>query len=251
MLFDLRGKRKRLVQVSYAALALIFLVGFVGFSIGSGNAPGGLLDAIGLGSDSSSGGSTSSQFDDQIDAANKQLARNPKNSEALIKLAKYEYFKGKQGVSSDPDTGAPTVSDDARTDLGNAVGAWEKYVKLSKGKPDPGVAGEMVQAYFLLNDAQGAAQAQRIVAEDKPSSGSFGQLAFFLYASGDISGGDAAADRAVSMAPGSQAQNLEKQLDGIRKQAVQLKKQQAKAPAPTTPGANPLANPFGGVGSGP
>jgi hypothetical protein len=251
MLFDLRGKRKRMVQVSYAALALIFLVGFVGFSIGSGNAPGGLLDAIGLGGNGSSSGSTSAQFDDQIDAANQQLAKNPKNTDALIKLAKYEYFKGKQGVSSDPNTGAPTVSDDAQTDLGNAVDAWEKYVKLSNGKPDPGVAGEMVQAYFLLNDAQGAAQAQRIVAEDNPSSGSYGQLAFFLYASGDISGGDAAADKAVSMAPGSQAQNLKKQLDGIRAQAVKLKKQQAKAPPPTTPGANPLQNPFGGVGSGP
>ena len=48
MLFDLRGKRKRLVQVSYALLAAIFLVGFVGFGIGVGNSPGGLFDAIGL-----------------------------------------------------------------------------------------------------------------------------------------------------------------------------------------------------------
>ncbi len=39
MLFDLRGKRRRLVQVVYATLAALFLIGFVGFSIGSGNSP--------------------------------------------------------------------------------------------------------------------------------------------------------------------------------------------------------------------
>ena len=69
MLFDLRGKRKRAVQVVYASLAVIFLVGFVGFSIGSGNAPGGLLDAIGLGGNGGSGGSLSTQFDSQINSA--------------------------------------------------------------------------------------------------------------------------------------------------------------------------------------
>ena len=254
MLFDLRGKRKRLVQVSYAALAAIFLVGFVGFSIGSGNAPGGLFDAIGLG-DSSGSGSLSAQFDDQIDAANQQLAKDPKDTDALLKLAKYEYFKGKQGVSTDPETGAPTVSEDAHTELGAAVDDWEKYVKLVKGDPDPGVAGEMVQAYFLLNDAEGAAQAQRIVAEDQPSSGSYGQLAFFLYSAADIPAGDAAAKKALAEASGSQRKAIDKQLSGIRKKAVKLEKQLAKArkqaPAPTAPGANPLQNPFGGVGTSP
>jgi len=254
VLFDLRGKRRRVVQVSYAALAAIFLIGFVGFSIGTGNAPGGLLDAIGLSGGGNSGGSLSSQFDDQIDAANQRLAKDPKDTEALLKLAKYEYFKGKQGITTDPDTGAPSVSDDAHAELGKAADAWEKYVKLGKGKPDPGVAGEMVQAYYLLNDAEGAAEAQRVVAENQPSAGSYGQLAFFLYASGDVSGGDAAAKKAASEVSGSERKSLQKRFAGIRKQAVKLKQQLAKAQKnapPTTPGANPLQNPFGGVGTGP
>ena len=75
MLFDLSGKRKRLVQVVYATLAALFLVGFVGFGIGSSGA-GGLLDGLGLGGDGS-GGSLSGQYDDQIDSANQRLAKDP------------------------------------------------------------------------------------------------------------------------------------------------------------------------------
>jgi hypothetical protein len=253
VLFDLRGKRRRVVQVVYATLAALFLVGFVGFSIGSGNAPGGLFDAIGLGGDGGGSGSLSGQFDDQIDAANAQLAKDPKDTAALLKLSKYEYFKAKQGVTQDQTTGAISVSEDAHTELGASVDAWEKYLKVNKGKPSPAIAAQIVQAYYLLNDSGGAAQAQRIVAEDQPSSGSYGQLAFYLYASFDISGGDQAAKKAVSMAPSSSRKTTKQQLDQIRTQAVKGKKQQAKAQknAPTTPGSNPLQDPFGGVGAAP
>jgi hypothetical protein len=254
VLFDLRGKRKRVVQVVYAALAAIFLVGFVGFSIGSGNAPGGIFDALGVGGNGSSG-STSAQFDDQINAANQQLAKNPKNTDALLKLSKYNYYKAKTGISQDQATGAISVSADAHTNLGQAVDAWEKYLKDNKGQPNAAGATQIVQAYYFLNDAQGAAQAQRIVAENQPSSGSYGQLAFYLYAGFDIPAGDKAAKKAEAQAPKAQRSQLKQQLDQIRKQAVSAKKQQAKAqknaPSPTTPGANPLQSPFGGVGTGP
>ena len=255
MLFDLRGKRKRAVQVVYASLALIFLVGFVGFSIGSGNAPGGLLDAIGLGGSSGSGGSLSSEFDSQINAADAQLAKHPHDTTALLKLAKYEYFKGKQGVTQDQTTGQVSVSQDAHTELGRSADAWRKYLRLNKGKPDPRTAAYMVQVFYLLNDATGAAQAQRIVAAKNPSSGAYGQLAFYLYAAGEISAGDASAKKAEGLAPKAQRKALTQQLASIRKQAVKLKKQQAKAaknaPPPTTPGANPLQSPLGGTGTGP
>jgi tetratricopeptide (TPR) repeat protein len=252
VLFDLRGKRRRLVQVVYATLAVLFLVGFVGFSIGTGNSPGGLFDAIGLGGNSG-GGSLSGQFDDQIDDANAQLAKDPNDPAALLKLSKYEYFKGKQGVSQDQTTGQISVSDDAHTELGESVDAWERYLKVNKGQPSASVAAQIVQAYYLLNDFGGAAQAQDVVANDQPSSGSYGQLAFYRYASFDIPGGDEAASKAVSKATGSARKTTKQQLDQIRKAAIKAKKQQAKAAekSSTTPGSNPLQNPFGGVGTAP
>jgi len=254
VLFDLSGKRKRVVQVSYALLAAIFLVGFIGIGIGSGNSTGGILDAVGLGGDGG-GGSLDSQYDDQIDRANEQLAANPNDSAALLKLSKYEYFKAKQGVTQDQTTGQISVSDDAHTELGKSVDAWEKYVKINKGKPSAGVAAQIVQAYYFLNDFGGAADAQQIVAASQPNSGSYGQLAYYRYASLNIPEGDKAASKAEAAAPKAQRGQIKKQLAQIRKQAVNAKEQLAKAqknaPSPTTPGANPLQSPFGGVGAAP
>jgi predicted Zn-dependent protease len=251
MLFDLQsGKRRRVVQVVYSLLAVSFLIGFVFFGVGTGGI-GSISDLFGGGG---SGGSVSSQFDDKINAANQQLARNPKDTAALLNLAENQYFKGKQGVSQDPTTGQVSISGDAHTELGQAADAWTKYLKYNKGKPDAAVAAEMVQVYVLLNDASGAAQAQRSVAVKTPSPNSYGSLALFLYYAGNIAGGDAATARAESLAPKSQRTQVKQQLDKTRKQAVKAKQQQAKAqknaPSPT-PGANPLQSPLGSTGAAP
>jgi len=245
VLFDLRGKRRRVVQVVYSLLAASFLIGFVFFGVGSGGI-GSISDLFGGGSS----GSTTSQFDSQIDAANAKLQKNPKDTDALLKLAENEWFKAKTGVTQDPNTGQVSISDDSHTELGQSADAWSKYLKLNKGQPDSGVAAEMVQVYALLNDAEGAAQAQRIVAAETPSQNSYGSLALYLYAGGNIAGGDAAAKKAVDLAPKSLRKQVETQLQQSRQQAVKLKKQAAKAqknaPPPTTPGANPLQSPLGG-----
>ena len=97
MLFDLRGKRKRLVQVVYALLAAIFLVGFVGFGIGVGDAPGGILDALGL-AGSGSSGSLTSQFDDQIDTANAAAGQEPEgHATRSLKLSLERVPEGQGG----------------------------------------------------------------------------------------------------------------------------------------------------------
>jgi hypothetical protein len=251
VLFDLRGKRKRVVQVSYAALAVLFLLGFIGFGIGVGGGPGGIFDALGLTNNSDTGSGTS-QFQDNIDAAHEKLAKDPNNTVALLKLAENEYLLGKEGVTQDQSTGQISISNDAHTDFGQAADAWNKYLHVNKGKPDPTVASEMVYAYAFLNDADGAIEAQRIVAEDQPSSQTYGTLAQFQYLSGDVAGGDATAKKAASLASGQQRKLVQQQLDQLRKQGLQIQKQQEKAKqqgggASTTPGANPLQAPFGGA----
>lgn len=239
--------------MSYALLAVLFLVGFLGFGIGVGGGPGGILDALGI-TDSGGGGSVTDQFDGQIEAAQQKLAKNPDDTQALLKLAENEYFKARTGVSQDQTTGQISISNDAHTDLGASADAWNKYLKVNKGKPDATVAAEMVTVFVLLNDADGASEAQRIVAEDQPSANSYGTLAQFEYLGGDLKAGDAAAKKALSLASKSQRKSYEKQLDQLRKQGVQVQKQLQKVKkqgggAATTPGANPLQNPLGGLPS--
>jgi hypothetical protein len=254
VLFDLRGRRRRVVQVVYGLLAAAFLIGFVFFGIGTSGG-GGISDLLSGGG----GGSTTSQFDDQIDAANDQLAKDPKDTAALLKLAENQWFKAKSGISQDETTGQVSVSDDAHTDLGQAADAWADYLKFNKGKPDPGVASLMVQVYLLLNDPGGTVKAQEIVAEDRPDQNSYGSLALYQYYAGDIAAGDAAAAKAIALAPKAQRKQLQTQFDQSHDRAVKAKKQQAKAQKQaqkngspgTTPGTAPLQSPFGGTGATP
>jgi len=255
MLFDLRGKRRHVVQVSFSILALLFLVGFLGFGIGVGGGPGGIFDALGI-SNSSSTGSGTAAFEDKIDKANEQLAEDPNDAHALLTVAENEYLLGKSGVSQDPTTQQISVTNDAHTDLGQAADAWSKYLKVNKGKPDTAVAAEMVTTYILLNDARGAISSQRIIAQDQPSFNSYGTLAQFEYLTGKIAAGDADAKKALAEASGSQRKTAKTQLDQLRKQGLKVKKQQEQAQkqsggTATTPGANPLQSPFGGFGTTP
>ena len=83
-----------------------------------------------------------------------------------------------------PTTGQTSVSEDAHTALGESADAWTKYLRFNKGKPDAGIAAQIVQVYVFLNDANGAAKAQQIVAADQPSQNSYGNLALYRLLGG-------------------------------------------------------------------
>jgi hypothetical protein len=81
MLFDLRGRRRRAVQVTYLMLALLMGGGLVLFGIG-GSVSGGLIDAFKGGG---GGSSTDSALEDRVDKAEERLAANPQ-----LLLARHE-----------------------------------------------------------------------------------------------------------------------------------------------------------------
>ena len=250
MLFDLRtGKRRRVVQVVFGAMALLFGVSFLFFGIGS-DASGGLADLFGFGTSSQNTGNP--QFDQEIEDAEDAVAADPKDEKALLNLAEVRYQAGQFSLESDPETGQPVLTEDSRANFESALDAWENYLDLKPKKPDPGTAALVAQAYVQLEDAQGAAEAQRIVAEDNPSSGTYGNLAFYLYASGDIEGGDEAAALAVEHAEPSEADQVEKQLANLSEQAQQLKeqaeKQAEKADQEGGQSGAPIEDPLGSLG---
>ena len=159
-------------------------------------------------------------------------------------------------MSQDPNTGQISgISDDAHTALGQSADAWAKYLKVNKGKPDAGVANEMTQVYALLNDASGAAKAQRDRRRRPAEPEHVRHAGPLSLRRRKHRAGDAAAKKSVSLAPKSVRKQVKQQLDQTRAQAVKFKKQQAKAQkkaqTSTTPGGAPLQSPFGGLPSGP
>ena len=241
MLFDLQGKRRRVVQVVYAVLAALFFISFVGFGIGS-DVSGGIFDALGVGGDGSS--SSSPQYEEDIEEQEKKVDKDPKDTQALEELTRL-HFLAVQSLLETDEAGNPVITDDANVEFDESAQAWEKYLKI-ENDPDPNTAGLAVNSYVYLNDAEGAARTQEIIAEDRPSQGSYSNLAYYLYFAGDFGAGDAAAAKAVAEADPSQKKTVERQLEQIAEQTKKQQKALEKAQKNAPKGENPLQAPLGG-----
>jgi tetratricopeptide (TPR) repeat protein len=249
MLFDLSGKRRRVVQVVYATLALLMGGSLVLFGIGS-DAPGGILDAVGLGGDGS--GSSNPQYEQQIDDAESKLETDPEDTSALLNLVRYNFLSATQsGVETNQETGVTSVTEDAHQELEESVAAWERYLDTKPQRPNAGAAANAAQAYVFLEDADGAAGAQRIVAESQDNFAAYYQLAQYLYADGQIKAGDEAGQQAIAAADQAERKRVEQIVEQLGEQARKFKKQLEKQPeGGAGGGGQELTDPFGALGGG-
>ena len=245
MIFDLSSPgRKNVVRVVYGVLAALFLIGFVGFGIGGELGGGGIVDSLTGGGS----GSTAEEYEQQIEDAEKKLETDPQNVNALTTLAQYRFLSGTAQLDQDETTGAVSLTDESRQEFESAIDAWTRYLETDPQKPDVTTAANMVRAYQALGNAEGAADAQRILAENNPSAGTYSQLAFFLYSAYDIEAGDEAAKKAVAESKGPEGKSVEKQLDRVRELAIKQKRKLDKLPQDSAAGEQALDSPFGGLG---
>lgn len=260
MLFDLRGRRKRFIQVIYATLALLMGGGLIFFGIGS-DVSGGLFNAF---DDNAS--QTGQSFSEDADQIEEKLAKDPQNENLLVALVRARYSAGNNLSEIDPNTGAPVLTPEAAQEYEKAADAWDRYLNVAS-KPSPNLATLAANTFYSLAGGattvpeqaanfESAAEAQRIVAEARPSAGTYSSLAFYSFAALDFKAGDEAARKAVEAAPNrGQAKSIEKQLASIRKQAKAFEKQQkaaqkAQGGEGATGGPGALDNPLGGLGGG-
>src|SRR3954471_19806656 len=131
MLFDLQGKRRRLVQGTYLLLAILMGGGLVLFGVGSGDISGGLFDAI-TGKDSNSSSAQNSTVNARIKRDLKALKLNPKNEAALSDLVRSHY----QLATDDADANTGQFGTEGKQELAKADTAWKRYVAVSKKPSD-------------------------------------------------------------------------------------------------------------------
>lgn len=256
MLFDLQGKRKRVIQVVYAFLALILAVGLVGLGIG-GDAQGGIFDALGIGGGDST---ADSQYDSEIEDANATLETDPENTAALLALARYSYLAGNQEVATD-EQGNQSISDDGLVRFEDSVSAWERYLAAlgKKGKPNPAVASLVLRAYsnlaftetdpVLVNRTlEGALETSQIVAEANPSPTAWLQVASFAYFTGDTKTAEDAGKQALAEATSTDRKAVEAQLETLEKQGKSIQKQLEASEQDKGAATDSLENPLGELG---
>ena len=219
MLFDLRGSgRRRTIKIVYITLAFLMGGGLVLFGIGGGGAlSGGLLDAI---TESQGGGNTSTDryVRAERDATAKARA-NPTDAAAWAVVARARFNLASVGDNFDSSNN--TYTDAGRRQLEAAGRAWEEHLELAGKKPDSRVASLMVQAYSALGQADKAAGAQEVIAEDRNSAGAYAQLALLAYQAGQIRKGDLARDKALKLTEPDLRESLKGQLEGAKSQALQ------------------------------
>jgi tetratricopeptide (TPR) repeat protein len=283
VLFDLQSpRRRRVIRVTFGALAAIFAISFVFLGVGTGTSGFSFSDIFG----GDGGGDAASAFDDDINAAQEKLVVNPNDTAALAQLVTLHYQAGNAGVQVDQETGQQSLTSDGKQQFEQSVDAWTKYVKASGGQPDQGPASIAYQAYFILAqadfseavgattatdqlsglqsaiaDLKGAGEAQRVIATARPNVANWTKVAEAFYLAGDTAGAEQAVDEATKLDPKAGAK-LQQQLKGSQQQGErftaavdQLTKQQQQTQsgaggAGGGAGGNPLSDLGGGTGGG-
>ncbi len=211
MLFDLRGRRRRVVQAVYLMLAVLLGGGLVLFGIG-GDVSGGLVDAFKGGG---GGSSTDSALEDRVDSQEERLAKNPQNEAVLQNLIRDYYSL----ATSQRESGTIGFPDDAKDDLRKSGEYWQRYTRVVDGEPSAEAARYALQVYDVsaLNRPKEAQKAAAILAQDANDVASYLRLVSYAALAGDTRTADLAAEKAVDLAPKAQRKQVEKQAEALQK----------------------------------
>ncbi len=215
MLFDLRARgRRKTVQVVYLGLALIFLLGFVGFGVGVGGGGGGIFNAL-----TENGGSNSANFAAKVAAAQKRTQQHPTDAAAWKALVEAQFHQ-----ASEPGNIVTVGETEKYTAQGKALLAklarsWSTYLKLEASHPDTELATRISGIFGEqgLNQPASEVQALQVAVKGNPTVRLYSALAVSAYKARNLKVGDAAARKTASLAPAAERGKVRKYLAELRK----------------------------------
>lgn len=246
MLFDLQGKRRRLIQATYLTLAVLMGGGLVLFGVGS-DVQGGLADIF---SGGGSGGSASPAIEEQLEDAQERLEANPDDPEALADAARANYQLA-TATDAEAQAAGALFAADAEPRLEAAADAFERYLDVVEGKPDEGLAALLIQVYGEqgLNEPEMAVRAAEIVAAQSETAQAYLVLAQYAALAGNEQKARQAGDKAAALAPKAQRRQVEQQVEALIAAASAAQAPPAEGPGQLPlPGGAPAEPPGGGLG---
>lgn len=230
MLFDLRARgRRKTVQVVYLGLALLFLLGFVGFGVGVGGGGGGIFNAL-----TENGGSNSASFAAKVAAAEKRTKQHPTEAAAWKALVEAQFHQaGEAGnIATVGETEKYTAQ--GKAVLAKLAKSWSTYLKLEPTHPDTELATRISGIFGEqgLDEPASEMQALQVAIKGNPTVRLYSALAVSAYKAGNLKVGDAAARKTVSLAPAAERAKVKKYLAELRKNPL------SHTPATISKGAN-------------
>ncbi|HEU5253551.1 MAG TPA: hypothetical protein VFU16_09535 [Solirubrobacterales bacterium] len=257
MLFDIRGRRKNVVRVVYAVLAV--LMGASLFLVVGG------LNIAELFSSNGSG-DAAKPYEEQSERIEVKLRKDPENPDLLVSLTRAQVNTANAKVTVE-ENGQRAFTPEAVQEYQQANQTWSEYLETTK-EPNIGLAQLMSTTLVQLAELspsyqqasaniEAAVEALEIVAEQRPTVNAFTTLAYYTYFTGDKAAAEKARAEAKKLADKSQAKAIDQQLDQVEKQAnkyLKAKKEAEKqekaaaAAGQTNPETGaPATNPFGGA----
>lgn len=228
LLFDTRGKRRHVIRVVYAILALL-----MGASLFLVIGPVNIGELVG----NSSSSNAADVLDERVERVERRVAKDPQNAQLLLTLTRAQISAGNSKSEVVSETEAPIVTPEARDDFEAAGETWSRYLKQAGSEPS-GTAAQLVGSIFFRmaessvgvneaveNVAKGT-KAQKIAAEQSPNLNSLSTLAIYQYFNGEYAAGDKSTKQAAAEAPSkAEAKGIEKQLAEYRKNSKVFDKQ--------------------------
>jgi hypothetical protein len=250
MLFDIRGRRKHVVRVVYAILALL-----MGASLFLVVGPFNIGNLVGNGSSTSA----AKVLQEQAERTEQKLRREPESEALLLALTRERITAANSLTEVNSETGATVLTAEGHQELARGIEAWGSYLKQSK-EPKANTALLVSSAYFSLAESstgleetveniEGAAKTQRIAAEAQPTINSLTTLAIYEYYAGNFAAGDKAVKDAEAKAPSkAEAKEVGKQMAEFRKRGKAFEEQKKTAEKEEAKfGKERLQNPLGGL----
>lgn len=234
MLFDLqRGRRRTAVKVIYAILAVLmgaslFLV------VGS-------VNITELFSNNGSGSSNLAQpYEEQAERLEAKLKKAPEDPELLQALTRARATAGQVLLSSEPSEEDAT---NALQQYQLASSTWSEYLDATD-EPSAGTAQIVAPMLMTLTEngsrsyeqaqrgVEAATEAQKIVAEQRPSLNAYATLARYTYFTGDYKAAEAAQARATKLTNEKfEREELDKLMEEVKKAAKEFQKRRTQAAA--------------------
>ncbi len=211
MLFDLQGKRRRVVQATYVTLAVLMGGGLVLFGIG-GDVQGGLFDAF---SERGNTGNGNDIVEKRIDRNEDAIRRNPR-SEAARKALVRDYYQLATAQTVGNATGFPA---EAKEELRRSSQHWKAYLALEPKRVDTSLALLALQVHDVgaLNKPKDALTAARFIAAAEEDSNSYLRVVQYAALARDTRTADLAGQKAIDLAPKGQRKNVKAQVELAKK----------------------------------
>lgn len=252
MVFDIRGRRRHVVKVVYAILAL--LMGLSLFLVT------GAININSLFGSGSSGESAVSSLEKQAENVEAKLAKSPGDEDLLAGLTRSRISVANAMITGGAGESQSGV-EEVKQQLAQASEDWSNYVEVAS-EPSAGLAVQVSPALFQLaeissssgeasENIKAATEAQEVVAKARPSLNSYSTLAFYALFTQDYKEAEAAKEKAVKFANTKfERESFENKYEEVEKNAKKFGEQlnAEKAAKSSSAGKESLENPLGGLG---